>query len=590
MCGILLCVDTENTRVPRERGPDESSQVSVYVGGGPNAVHYKLSFERLQVYGEGGGKQPFLMRGVHNTLVSATNGEIYNHALLRETAFDCLLGPEQNAAGVDPHMLMGVQGGAARSAVLSQCLEKMGAPLAEPADPGPAGDCDVVPKLFLAYGVKGFDKIHGVFASVLLYGDYVILARDYYGVRPLYYGRDRNDRLVAASTAECFEDGGAVANLRQFPPGKVLVHDAVRNLEWYFDIDPECSVPIIPNEPFTPAQTAATAFMEACRIRCTQQEDVSGRKMLVLLSGGMDSSCVLAAACHFCSSENIVAVTGYHKESGDTQDLVHSRELCKELGVEHLIVPFPNSTDSAVRAVVRRIGSWDTTTVRASIAQFEILVAARAKYPDAKVVLCGEGADEVGFGYQNFKVAPSPEAAQAESERLLAQIHQYDGLRVDRSTASFGLEVRLPFLDVPFVQAFHEIPAETRHSAEIEKAELRRLMATEVTEFIPTFRCDAMRKILKRSKQALSDSVGSGHVRALQALADRHVPDRWLEEAAYMWPHCTPKTKEQCYYRSVFNDVLPGHSDAQIDAYWQFAFVGAHTDPSATLQDFFTES
>ena len=574
MCGIALAPDENDVVAPTRRGPDEAVKVKLTVC----QSEYTLFFNRLRVFGGAKARQPVRIRAPDgHEMISVTNGELYNHKQLDERIGESL---SLYAGMSEPKKSMVAQGslmddeGVGQASMHRFFLEHV-AGLGE-------GDCRVVPFLIALYGAKeAFSKIRGVFASVTILPDCIVLARDLYGVRPLYFGHDAGGRLVAVSTPDCLLDN-TVPDLRQFPPGKVLIWCPLLRAETWYSITP----PPIEVMPGTDSRRVAYEFYEACRLRCGQN-DVG--RLAVLLSGGMDSSVVLAMACHFLGADNVCAITG-HLRGAATSDVAHARKLCRELGVKrHLVIDFDQVSPRMLRKVIRAIGSWDTTTVRASAAQMLMLEEAIRLYgPIGPVVLSGEGADEVGQGYQHFKCSKSAASAEAESERLLNRIHYYDALRADRTTAHYGLEVRLPFLDTNFVQALRAVDAEERWCGpDVEKRFLRELMATEVAALVPELQGPVMRSILQRPKEALSDSVGGEHVVHLQALAEGVVSDYWLKDSASRWPHCSPITKEEYMYRQIY-DGCYGVSD--LPAYWSFGFVhndGSRGDPSATHYCFY---
>jgi asparagine synthase (glutamine-hydrolysing) len=581
MCGIVLSADPSIVQPAERRGPNEATVIQMLL----SHQAYTLMFDRLKVYGGDHGKQPFALRGPDGSDVySVTNGEVYNHRRLREQVEEAFVPYNDSSARRGVLGDVTVNGAVDRDAEVGNAA--MVRFISQYYDGRPGGDCGVIPYLVLLFGLeRAFDMIHGEFASVMVAEGNIILARDKFGVRPLYYGHDAQNNLVVVSTPDCIKDPAAVPDLRQFPPGKVMVWCPHYQREVWYSITP-------PTKPMLPGDTlrrrVVRCFYDACSMRCYQNDD---RMVTVLLSGGMDSSVVLAMACHLLGNKRVRAITG-HLEGAETSDVKHARQLCEELQVQHHVVAFDPIDIATLRKVITAIGTWDTTSVRASAAQMLMLQKAlRVHGRTGNVVLSGEGADEVGQGYQNFKLSATAAAAHRESARLLSKIHFYDGLRADRTVSHFGLELRLPFLDTAFVDALFEIDEHERWCGNaVEKRYLRELIATDLAEMVPELRHAVAQKILQRPKEALSDSVGDAHRRQLQQLAEEHVPASWLANGAFRWPHCPPKNKEEYLYRMLYDERYAGVTD--IPEYWDFRFVGEanhHGDPSATQYPFYTK-
>lgn len=582
MCGILLLpeelYDRGTTTAPSWRGPDHTTTTKLKIGNVP----YVLIFSRLNVVAIEEQEQPFVYAlGRADGYACAVNGEIYNHRDVH-TAIASACHDLSHNDTTTPLAELALTDGLLSSAVPRDYGRGQAVRILDGLNGADPRDCAAVAKAVPLFGAKrALEMLHGEFAIVSVLLDSVLLARDTYGVRPLYYGQlQGSGLLVAASTPECF---GPVASqcrdLRQVPPGHGLIFGGTsRRMVQSFRYTPEATR-LPPLVGATADERASRAFVEACRRRCEQQDPRSDRKTLVMLSGGMDSSIVCAVAVDVLGSSMVEAVTA-HYDNAATEDVRNASAIAAGLGITHHVIDISRvgmGADEVLDAAIHTLGSYDTTTVRAGSAQYSMLHGlsvqlGRPLHQKYHIVLGGEGADELAGGYQYFKAAPNAAAAYEESERLLGQIHFYDGLRADRTTAAFGLELRLPFLDVAFVAAYQAIP--DRHLQHSEKHRLRQIMLNHVLPSL-TLPLGAVRIAVSRPKEAFSDSVGLEWTRALQQRAQCRV-----HPGALRSPPTDSLTVEQALYSIVFDKRYPffGH---QIPGYWMPRWVGA-TDPSAT--------
>ena len=319
MCGIAFAQDASLIEPPARRGPDEATVTTVTI----NDVEYTLFFNRLSVYAAAKGRQPFKLKGFDgHEVFSATNGEIYNHKHLDSRIADVF---STYADDEEVSLDLLCAGSVHRDAKIGTLA--MHRVRTDYYDSQRDSDCRVIPYLIMLYGVdRAFNMVRGVFASITVISDYVVLARDLYGVRPLYWGHDAQGNLVAVSSPNCIKDAASVPDLRQFPPGKVLVWSAAERREIWLKINPTTDTPFASK---APADRVVHQFYEACRMRCAQQDDSI---TTVLLSGGMDSSVVLAMACHFLGPDKVCAITGHVKGSEESSDVRHARALCARIG------------------------------------------------------------------------------------------------------------------------------------------------------------------------------------------------------------------------------------------------------------------
>jgi len=259
-----------------------------------------------------------------------------------------------------------------------------------------------------------------------------------------------------------------------------------------------------------------------------------------------------------------------------------AREVAQHLGAQHTEVLFPKEEAlAAIPDVIRTIESWDTTTVRASVGQY-LVSRWIGQNTDCRVVLVGEGPDEVCSSYLFNWYAPSPEALHTSAKDYIQNIHLYDGRRADRCIARWGLEARVPLLDPEFITAYWQIPAEQRmpKTKGIEKWWLRE--AFKDTGLLPE-------RVRLRMKDAFSDSI-SGQVswtQIIQQWVEDKVTDEELANASALYPHCPPQTKEAYYYRRIFCEAVGAHHQTILPGYWQPRWnaegkeIQGYVDPSA---------
>jgi asparagine synthase (glutamine-hydrolysing) len=506
MCGILAILDVpgdltaareqavRQSRLLRHRGPDWSG---VWTGG-----RHVLAHERLSIVDVHGGAQPLV--SPDGQVALAVNGEIYDHQLLRDTVT---------------------------------------------YDFQTASDCEVLIPLYLARGDAFLDDLRGMFAFVLVdqrTGGWMI-ARDHMGIVPLYVGTTPDGALAVASELKALL--GLCTSVREFPPGCVQTHtDPEPRRYWtrdWFDYDQ-----VDPTAPADPT-TLRDALSDAVRAHLMCDVPYG-----VLLSGGLDSSVVSALAA---------SMSARRVESGGSEpawwprlhsfsiglhgspDLAAAAKVAAALGTAHHGFTFTVQEGlDALRDVIWHIETFDVTTIRASTPMY--LMARRIKAMGVKMVLSGEGADELFGGYLYFHKAPDARAFHEENVRKLRSLHLYDCLRANKSMAAWGVEVRVPFLDKRFMDVAMRLPAEHKRCGpgRMEKTVLRQAFAGWIPD-----------EVLWRQKEQFSDGVGYGWIDALKALANRTVSDRALREAPERFPVGTPTSKEGYLYREIFGELFP---------------------------------
>ena len=487
----------------RHRGPDWSG---VHLDDGAILVH-----ERLAIVDPAGGSQP--LRSADGALVLAVNGEIYNH---RE-------------------------------------LEKE---LRQPYAFQTGSDCEVLNALYREGGdlASWLPRVNGIFAFALWdrAGRRYVIARDPIGVCPLYWGHDTVGRLCVASEMKAL--AGLCADVAQFPPGHVY-DSATGTLARYYDRpwrDYEATQGVVVSK-----EELREAFE-----RAVHRQLMSDVPYGVLLSGGLDSSLVAACAARFARrriEEDDRAEAWWPRLHSfaigleGSPDLAAAEIAAQALGTVHhgFRYTFEEGLD-AIPEVIRHIESYDVTTIRASTPMF--LLARRIKAMGVKMVLSGEGSDEIFGGYLYFHKAPDARAFHEELVRKLDALHTYDCLRANKSMMAWGVEPRVPFLDVEFLDVAMRMDARAKMAGpgRIEKAILREAFAG----YLPD-------SILWRQKEQFSDGVGYGWIDGLKAHAEAQVGDRELAAAASRFPINPPLTKEAYFYRALFERNYPGPACAQ---------------------------
>jgi len=510
MCSILGLLDLrddpsrhrrnalEMSRRMRHRGPDWSG---VWSGGRALLVH-----ERLAIVDVEHGAQPLL--GGEGSVALAVNGELYNHLELE-------------------------------------------AALAAPYPFSTRSDCEVI---LAFYAQRGDDpgswlrEINGIFAFVLYDAaeDRWLIARDPIGVMPLYLGHDADDNLYVASEMKALID--RCPSIEDFPPGHFLDSRVGKPVPYvsprWRDYDAVAGAPADP--------AAVRAALEAAVERQLMCDVPYG----ALLSGGLDSSIVAAVAKRFCRRR---VETGGRTEAWWPQlhtfaiglegspDLAAACTAAEAIDTVHHELHFTVQEGlDALEDVVFHLETFDVTTVRASTPMY--LMARRIKAMGIKMVLSGEGADEVFGGYLYFHKAPDARAFHEETVRKLDQLHKYDCLRANKSMAAWGVEARVPFLDLEFLDVAMGLDpaAKMARDGRMEKEILRRAFEGLLPE-----------AILRRQKEQFSDGVGYGWIDALRAHAAERITDRQLARAASRFPRNPPATKEAYLYRALFARHFP---------------------------------
>jgi asparagine synthase (glutamine-hydrolysing) len=399
-------------------------------------------------------------------------------------------------------------------------------------------DCEIILPLYREYGLKMFSMLDAEFAMVIYDGekDTFIAARDPIGIRPLFYGYDRSGNIVFASEAKNLV--GLCAAIRPFPPGHYYADGAftryadVTDVEHYIDGDLD-------------AICAGIREKLICGIDKRLDADAP---LGFLLSGGLDSSLVCAISAKLLGRHVRTFAIGMDT---DAIDLKYARMVADYIGAEHTEVYMTKQEVlSALEEVIALLGTWDITTIRASMGMYLCCRAIHAR-TDIRVLLTGEISDEL-FGYKYTDFAPTPEEFQREAKKRVEELHMYDVLRADRCISVNSLEARVPFGDLDFVKYVMSIdPKLKMNTYGMGKYLLRR--AFEGDKLLPD-------EILWRQKAAFSDAVGHSMVDDLKEYAESRYTDAEFMEKRAQFDYCPPFTKESLLYREIFERYYPGQA------------------------------
>ena len=513
MCGIVAIFNIKEqtpelrakalsmSKKIRHRGPDWSG---IYCGGSAILAH-----ERLSIVDPQSGGQPLFAPDKQQVL--AINGEIYNHRDIRRRY-------EQTYA---------FQTGS---------------------------DCEVILALYREKGIDFLEELSGIFAFALYdeAKDEFLIARDPIGVIPLYIGYDSDGTVYCASELKALE--GFCERYEPFLPGHYYSSREGKMVRWYkrdwMTYEGAMSNPV-------PVSALHDALEAAVR-----RQLMSDVPYGVLLSGGLDSSVVSAIAKKYAARR---VETDGQKEAWWPQlhsfaiglkgapDLVKAREVADFIGTVHHEINYTIQEGlDALRDVIYFIETYDVTTVRASTPMY--LLARVIKSMGIKMVLSGEGADEVFGGYLYFHKAPDARAFHEETVRKLSKLYMYDCLRANKSLAAWGVEGRVPFLDKEFLDVAMRIDPQYKMcpGKTIEKKIVREAFSDMLPE-----------SVVWRQKEQFSDGVGYSWIDTLKAVTAESVSDAEMEHAADRFPINTPRNKEEYYYRSIFEEYFPSESAAR---------------------------
>ena len=423
-------------------------------------------------------------------------------------------------------------------------------------------DCEILLPMYAEYGEAMFSMLDAEYAMVLYDGKTgsFLAARDPIGIRPLYYGYDDNGAIVFASESKNLM--GLVGEILPFPPG-----------HYYKDGKFICYSDIAAVD-----QVSADDLETVCAniheklVTGVSKRLVADAKVGFLLSGGLDSSLVCAIAAKESKEPIRTFAIGM---TGDAIDLKYAKEVADYIGSDHTeVIISKDDVLAALEDVVHLLGTFDITTIRASIGMYLVCKAIH-ETTDIRVLLTGEISDEL-FGYKYTDFAPSAEAFQLEAQKRIRELHMYDVLRADRCISVNSLEARVPFGDLDFVKYVMAIDPEMK----LNKYGKGKYLLRHAFEggYLPD-------DILWREKAAFSDAVGHSMVDYLKAYAENAYTDAEFEEKRKKYTHAQPFTKESLLYREIFEKYYPGQSQMIVD-FWMpnKSWAGCDVnDPSARV-------
>ena len=515
MCGIFGILDIKSdvaelrtqalelSKLLRHRGPDWSG-----IWNNDNAI---LCHERPAIVDVDTGAQPLISSNGKQAL--AVNGEIYNHkALADEYAADY--------------------------------------------DFATKSDCEVIIPLYQRFGPEFIDKLEGMFAFVIYdeTNNTYLVARDHIGIIPLYTGYDEHGNFYVASEMKALVP--VCKTVSEFPPGHYL-DSSTGKLVKYYQRDWMSYDAVKDNE--TNLEDLKAAFEKS--VKSHLMSDVP---YAVLLSGGLDSSLVSAVAAQYVAKR---------VEDGDQSDawwprlhsfavglegapdLLAAKKVADMIGTVHHEIHFTIQEGlDAIRDVIYFLETYDTTTIRAATPMY--LMTRKIKAMGIKMVLSGEGADEIFGGYLYFHKAPNAKEFHEETVRKLDRLHMFDCARANKSTSAWGVEARVPFLDKEFIDVAMRLNPKDKMCVDgkMEKWILRK--AFDDNTYLPD-------EVLWRQKEQFGDGVGYSWIDSIRDFVAEQVTDQQLANAGFRFPINTPDTKEGYFYRTIFEGYFPQESAAQ---------------------------
>jgi asparagine synthase (glutamine-hydrolysing) len=513
MCGIVCTFNIKRpeeslrpqilkmSKTIRHRGPDWSGIFS-----NDKAI---MAHERLSIVDPESGGQPLYSKD--RKLVLAVNGEIYNHREIRKH-FE------------------------GKYEFLTQ------------------SDCEVILALYREKGPNFLEDLNGIFAFALydIENNRFLIGRDHIGIIPLYQGWDKDGAYYVASELKALE--GYCNKIEEFLPGQYFYSSDNQPTQWYHRDWMEYDNV---KDNTSNVETLRKALEDA-----VERQLMSDVPYGVLLSGGLDSSIISAVAKKFAARR----IESGNKEEAwwprlhsfaigleGSPDLAAARKVAEHIGsIHHEIHYTVQEGLDAIRDVIYHIETYDVTTVRASTPMY--LLARYIKSMGVKMVLSGEGADEIFGGYLYFHKAPNAREFHEETVRKLGKLHLYDCLRANKSLAAWGVEGRVPFLDKEFLDVAMRLNPSDKMACngKIEKHILREAFQ----DYLP-------KEIAWRQKEQFSDGVGYSWIDSLKAIANEKVSDEQMENVQYRFPINPPMTKEEYVYRSIYSELFPSDSAAR---------------------------
>ena len=513
MCGIVAAFELkqkaeelrttvlEMSKKIRHRGPDWSG---IYMS--DNAI---MAHERLAIVDPSSGGQPLYSRD--KTLILAANGEIYNHRELR------------------------------KNLTLDYAFQTK-------------SDCEVILALYQKHGSGFLSKLNGMFAFALYDSkkDTYLIARDHMGIIPLYHGWDAKENYFIASELKALE--GTCTKIEAFPPGHYYDSTEEKLTKWHHnDWETYDSVK---------DKTSDIANLKKGLEDAVKRQLMSDVPYGVLLSGGLDSSIIAAVAKKYAAKrvESDGTQEAWYPQLHSfaiglegSPDLAASRVVADKIGTVHHEVTFTVQEGlDALKDVIYHLETYDITTIRASTPMY--LLSRVIKSMGIKMVLSGEGADEIFGGYLYFHKAPDAKAFHEETVRKLSKLHLYDCLRANKSLSAWGVEGRVPFLDKEFMDIAMNLNPKDKMcgNGKMEKHILREAFE----DYLP-------KEVAWRQKEQFSDGVGYSWIDSLKEMVDKKVTNEEIKNASSKFPFKTPTSKEEYYYRTIFTEHFPSAAAAE---------------------------
>ena len=409
-------------------------------------------------------------------------------------------------------------------------------------------DCEVILPLYLEHGVEFIDMLQGMFAFILYDAEQnrYVIARDHIGIIPLYYGYDEHGQLFVASELKALVP--VCKQIKEFPPGHYF-DSKVGELRKYYSRDWQ-SYDAVKDNP------ASLTELKAALEQSVKSHLMSDVPYGVLLSGGLDSSLISAIAQQFAkrrvedddqSEAWWPRLHSFAVGLAGSPDLIAAQKVADAIGTVHHTVHFTvqEGLDS-LRDVIYFLETYDVTTIRASTPLY--LMARKIKAMGIKMVLSGEGSDELFGGYLYFHKAPNAKEFHEETLRKLDRLHMFDCNRANKAMSAWGIEARVPFLDKDFMDVAMRLNPQAKMcgGGKMEKHILRQAFDGVLPD-----------EILWRQKEQFSDGVGYSWIDSLKAHAEKEVTDQQMATASFRFPVNTPDSKEAYYYRVIFEEHFP---------------------------------
>lgn len=495
MCGIVAIFGKNSASIEDlsnniiHRGPDKVSKYQ--------DTYAKIGFVRLSIIDVFGGNQPFIL----GDLVCVANGEIYNYKELR-SAFS-----EDDFAT--------------------------------------QSDCEILVHLYKRHGFRFMTEVvvKGMFAFIIYdrRTREVVIGRDFMGIIPMYFGYDNVGSLYFGSELKAFDQ--YTTNTSIVEPGVITrFRDEMPNDSYNYYTEPW-----FVNEDYMPNIATDLSVLKSKFIEAVESHMMSDVNYAVLLSGGLDSSLVASIIKRKVAKGGVLTTFSIGLEG--SPDLASAEKVAKYLGTKHYGFTYTiEEGHSALKNVIRHIETYDTTTIRASTPMY--LLAQKIKALGFKMVLSGEGADEMFGGYLYFHKAPNREAFQKELVSKMKKLHYYDNQRANKSMLAWGVETRVPFQHRDFIDyAMNIDPSDKMCNDRIQKYILRKAFDDKENPYLPE-------EILWRQKEQFSDGVGYGWIDSLKRKGDEMIDDRLMQLASCVYPNNTPTTKEEFMYRNIYESLF----------------------------------